>query len=96
MALLLRVQTIEWVYYEKVRQVDWQSNDRLTAEELAAFAGASRGGEILMITPELLAHVRSQVETDVGILKATRKAREERELRRTQKKKGGGREAEGS
>lgn len=95
-ALLRRVQTIEWVYYEKVREVEGQSNDRLTAEELAAFAGASRGGEILMIAPELLAHVRSQVETDVGIMKAMRKAREERELRRTRKKKGGGREADGA
>ena len=40
-----------------------------------------------MIAPELLDHVKSEVEKDVQLAKNMRKAREERDLAR---KKGGG------
>ena len=42
--------------------------------------------------PLLLSHVRGQVETDVGIMKSVRKAREERELRRKTNKPANGEE----
>ena len=40
-----------------------------------------------MVCPELLTHVKSEVERDAALAKNLRKAREERELQR--KKKGG-------
>ena len=41
-----------------------------------------RTGDVLMVCPSLLAHVKTVVEADVGIMKSVRKAREEIELRR--------------
>jgi hypothetical protein len=35
-----------------------------------------------MVCPAFLSHVKSEVETDVVIMKSVRKAREERELKR--------------
>ena len=88
-AALRRLQTIEWVYHEKVREAEVVAGDRITVEEMSAFAGTTRAGEVLMLCPALLAHVKAQVETDVGIMKVVRKAREERELKRTKKQKPG-------
>ena len=85
-----RMQTIEWVYHDKVRENEQVAGDRISIEEMSAFSGTHRAGETTMICPALLSHVRGQVETDVGIMKSVRKAREERYLRRKNKKPGKG------
>jgi hypothetical protein len=46
-----------------------------------------------MVCPQLLNHVRSEVETDAAIMKSVRKAREERELKRGAKPKNKGKGA---
>ena len=84
-AALRRMQTIEWVYHDKVKEQEQGAGDRISVEELAAFSGTHKAGETIMICPSLLSHVRSQVETDVGIMKSVRKAREERDLRKKKK-----------
>jgi len=76
-----RIQVIEWVHHERVRDGE-TSGDRLSPEEWAAFSGTTRAGDTLMVCPQLLSHVKRQVETDVQIMKSVRKAREERELKR--------------
>ena len=82
-AALRRAQLIEWAHHERVREAEASgSGDRVSPEELSAFTGVSRAGESLMVAPRLLNHVKSAVETDGNIMKAVRKAREERELRR--------------
>ncbi len=81
-AMFRRIQVIEWVHHERVRDVDAVAGDRITVEELAAFSGTARTSDVLMVSPTLLNHVKSVVETDVTIMKSVRKAREERELRR--------------
>ena len=85
-AIFRRIQTIEWVHHERVRDLEATAGDRITVEELTAFSGASRTADVLMVAPALLSHVRSVVETDVTIMKSVRRAREERELRRKSKK----------
>jgi hypothetical protein len=82
-AAFRRIQMIEWVYHEKVRDSESSGGgDKLTPEEWSAFFGASRAGDILLVCPQLLSHVRSEVEIDAAIMKRVRKAREERELKR--------------
>jgi hypothetical protein len=76
-----RIQVIEWVHHERVRESE-ASGDRLSPEEWAAFSGTTKAGDTLMVCPQLLAHVKGVVETDVQIMKSVRKAREERELKR--------------
>jgi hypothetical protein len=78
---LRRIQTIEWVHHERVRDSE-AGSDRLSPEEWSAFSGTTRAGETLMVCPSLLAHVKTEVETDAAIMKSVRKAREERELKR--------------
>ena len=94
-ALFRRLQTIEWVHHERVKDMEATAGDRITVEEMAAFSGASRTADVLMVAPALLTHVKGVVETDVTIMKSVRKAREERELRRKSTKKGGGKNKEG-
>ena len=77
-----RVQTIEWAYHDKIRETDAGSTSRLSLEEATAFSGLSRAGDLLMVAPALLDHVKVAVEKDAAIMKNIRKAREERELRR--------------
>lgn len=90
-AAFRRMQTIEWVYADRVREADGgPGSAHVTQEEMVAFSGLTRTGGALMLCPSLLSHVRTQVETDVGIMKAVRKAKEERDLRRGKKKGGGG------
>ena len=55
---------------------------RLSYEELSAFSGASKAGDLLMVSPSLLDHVKAVVEKDAAIMKYIRKAREERDARR--------------
>jgi hypothetical protein len=76
-----RIQTIEWVYHERLRDGEGHS-DKLSPEEWAAFSGTTRAGDSLMVCPALLSHVKGEVETDAAIMKSVRKAREERELKR--------------
>jgi len=76
-----RIQVIEWVHHERVREGE-ASGDRLSPEEWAAFSGTTKAGDTLMVCPQLLSHMKGVVETDVQIMKSVRKAREERELKR--------------
>ena len=57
----------------------------LAPEELAAFGGISRAGDLLMVCPGLLDHVKGVVEKDASILKPIRVARQEHLARRTGK-----------
>ncbi|CAK0890061.1 unnamed protein product, partial [Prorocentrum cordatum] len=81
-----RVQTIEWAYHDKIRETDAGSTSRLSIEEATAFSGLSRAGDLMMVAPALLEHVKLQVEKDAAIMKNIRKAKEERELRRKDNK----------
>ncbi len=90
-ALFRRAQTIEWTYNDRLREADAQATkDRLSPEEFSAFSGFSKAGDLLMVAPTLLDHVKQQVEKDAAIMKNIRKTREERELRRAPKKGSGG------
>ena len=85
-AVLRRAQTIEWVYHDRLREADLgATKERLSPEEMSAFSGLSKAGDLLMVSPDLLEHVKTVVEKDAGIMKNIRKARGEREAR---KKKG--------
>eukprot|EP00929_Paragymnodinium_shiwhaense_P061827 TRINITY_DN30893_c0_g1_i1.p1 TRINITY_DN30893_c0_g1~~TRINITY_DN30893_c0_g1_i1.p1 ORF type:complete len:406 (+),score=91.50 TRINITY_DN30893_c0_g1_i1:264-1481(+) len=81
-----RLQTIEWAYHDKVKDSAIGTSGRLDAEEMVAFAGQSKAGDLLMVAPTLLDHVKGVVEKDAVILKNLRKAREERLERRKEKK----------
>ena len=63
----------------------------MSLEEQQTFGGVTRQAGTLMICPELLDYVKSEVERDASLAKNLRKAREERELARRQggKKKQG-------
>ena len=90
-AILRRAQTIEWAYHDRLREADSASSkDKMSPEEFAAFSGFSKAGDLLMVAPQLLEHVKTQVEKDAAIMKNIRKAREERELRRKGPGGGGG------
>ena len=57
-------------------------------EEQHAFAGTTRASATLMICPELLDYVRTEVEREAKLAKNLRVAREEREaLRKGPKEK---------
>ena len=84
-ALFRRAQTIEWVYHDKLRDAGTDSKDRLSPEEMVAFSGLDRTGDQLMVAPSLLEHVRGVVEKDAATMNNIRKARKERELRKTKK-----------
>ena len=47
-------------------------------DESAIFSGMTKDSGMAMVSPELIAHVASEVERDAAILKQVRKAREER------------------
>ncbi|CAK0812161.1 unnamed protein product [Prorocentrum cordatum] len=81
-----KVQTIEWAYHDKIRETDAGSTSRLSIEEATAFSSLSRAGDLMMVAPALLEHVKLQVEKDAAIMKNIRKAKEERELRRKDNK----------
>ena len=84
-----RLQTIEFSYAEKARELESKAaGGRLSLEEQQTFGGLTRQASTLMICPDLLSHVKTEVERDAALAKNLRKAREERELQR--KKRGGG------
>lgn len=82
-----RLQTIEFSYSEKARELEAKSvGGRLSLEEQTTFGGVTRQFSTLMICPELLTHVKEETEREASLAKNLRKAREEREAAR---RKGG-------
>ena len=79
--LFRRVQTIEFGWAERVREREAKGpgGNRLSVEEQSVFGGLVRQASTLMICPELVDHVRSEVEKEAKLQKALRVAREERE-----------------
>ncbi|CAK0906231.1 unnamed protein product, partial [Prorocentrum cordatum] len=74
-AILRRAQTIEWAYRDRLREADSASSkDKMSPEEFSAFSGFSKAGDLLMVAPQLLEHVKTQVEKDAAIMKNIRKA----------------------
>ncbi|CAE7316484.1 unnamed protein product [Symbiodinium necroappetens] len=87
-AMFRRLQTIEFGYSEKVREVEAKgTGGRLAMEEQQVFGGLTRHASTLMVCPELLDFVKSETEREAALAKNLRKARGERELAR--KKRGG-------
>ena len=80
-AMFRRLQTIEFSYLEKVRDLDSKSvaGGRLTLEEQAIFGGLAKSDSALMVAPSLLDHARLEAERTASLAKNLRKAREERE-----------------
>ncbi|CAE6921808.1 unnamed protein product [Symbiodinium sp. CCMP2592] len=85
-----RLQTIEYAYADKAREQEAKSvGGRLSLEEQQTFGGLTRQAGTLMVCPDLLDHVRAEVERDANLAKNLRKAKEEREIaRRALPKKG--------
>ena len=48
------MQTIEWVYHDKVRETEQVAGDRISVEDMAAFSGTHKAGETIMTCPSLL------------------------------------------
>ncbi len=57
----------------------------MAPEEMAAFSGSAKAGDMLLCAPQLLDYVKQESEKDAAILKNIRKAREERDARRPKK-----------
>ena len=88
---LRRLQTIEFSYAEKARELESRAvGGRLSMEEQTSFGGVTRQFATLMISPQLLEHVKNETEREANLAKNLRKAREEREATRkaAAKKKG--------
>lgn len=86
-----RLQTIEYAHSERAREAESKSvGGRLSLEEQQTFGGLVRHSATLMICPQLLDHVKLEIEKEVGLQKNMRKMREERESARKagNKKKG--------
>ena len=84
-----RLQTIEFAYAERAREAEAKAiGGRLSLEEQQTFGGLTRQASTLMVCPELMDYVKSEVERDASLSKNLRKAREERELARKQSAKG--------
>eukprot|EP00438_Fugacium_kawagutii_P021515 Skav212741 [mRNA] locus=scaffold1199:108583:113900:+ [translate_table: standard] len=89
-----RLQTIEFSYSEKAKELESKSvGGRLSLEEQTTFGGITRQYSTLMICPELLDFVKSETEKEASLAKNLRKAREERESARKGKRGGGKDEA---
>ena len=80
-AIFRRLQTIEFSYLEKVRDIEAKgaAGGRLTPEEQAIFGGLTGADSALMLAPSLLDFARSEAERSASLAKNLRKAREERE-----------------
>ena len=81
-AMFRRLQTIEFSYLEKVR--DLQSKNAIRSSRLAQAGQAICGGtarvdSALMMSPLMLDFARSEAERSASLAKNLRKAREERE-----------------
>ena len=83
-----RLQTIEFSYAEKAREMESKAvGGKLSLEEQTTYGGVTRQYSTLMVCPELLTHVKEETEKEASLAKNLRKAREEREAAR--KNKGG-------
>ena len=90
-----RLQTIEFSYSEKAKEAESRAvGGRLSLEEQTVFGGVTRQFSTLMVCPELLTHVKAEVEAEASLAKNLHKAREEREAARKSKKQGGGKAGE--
>ena len=83
-------QAIAWTYIGRLREQDagkggGKGQLGLAPEELTAFAGVSKAGDLVMVAPSLLEHAKGVVEKDASILKHIRVARQERQARKTGK-----------
>ena len=84
------LQTIEFAYSEKAKEAKSRAvGGRLSLEEQQTFGGTTRLASTLMVCPELLDHVKLEVERDASLAKNLRKAREERESARKAGRKTG-------
>ena len=82
-----RLQTIEFSYSEKARELEAKAvGGRLSLEEQTTFGGVTRQFSTLMICPDLLDHVKSEMKKEASLAKNLRKAREERENARKSRK----------
>ena len=76
-----RLQTIEYAHSERARESEARNaGGKLALEEQYMFGSLVRQAGTLMIAPQLLQHVKEEVEKDVQLQKNLRKAKEEREL----------------
>ena len=65
-----RLQTIEYAYADKAREQESKSvGGRLSLEEQQTFGGLTRQAATLMVCPDLLDHVKSEVERDANLAK---------------------------
>ena len=79
-AIFRRMQTIEYSHSQKLRETESKGGpSKLSLEEQAAFAGAMRAHTSLMICPDMLEHVRKEVEREASLAKNLVKARENRD-----------------
>ena len=86
-AIFRRMQTIEYSYLEKVREREGANQSgRLSIEEQTHFSGSTRLHSSLMVCPDLLEHIRKEVEREAALSKNLRKAREEKEALKKGKK----------
>ena len=82
-----RLQTIEFAYAERAREAEAKAiGGRLSLEEQQTFGGLTRQASTLMVCPDLMDYVKTEVERDASLAKNLRKAREEREMSRKQNK----------
>ena len=92
-AMFRSLQTIEFGHGDRVKDAESRAvGGRLSLEEQAVFSGVGRSHSALMVCPDLLDHVRTEVERDAKLAKAMRTAREEREEKRKEdarRRKGG-------
>ncbi|CAK0813222.1 unnamed protein product, partial [Prorocentrum cordatum] len=65
-----RLQTIEFGHSERAREAESKSyQGKMSLEEQHAFAGTTRASSTLMICPELLDYVRTEVEREAKLAK---------------------------
>ena len=79
-AMSRRLQTIEFSYLEKVRDLESKNADsfsRLAQEAQAIFRGMARVDSALMISPLLLDFARSEAERSASLAKNRHQARGE-------------------
>ena len=78
-----RLQTIEYAHSEKAREIEARAiGGKLSMEEQFTFGSLVRQAGTLMVAPDLLDHVKSEVQKEAELQKNLRKSREERELAR--------------
>eukprot|EP00959_Pyramimonas_sp_CCMP1952_P018918 399681-Pyramimonas_sp.AAC.1 len=65
-----RLQTIEFAYWDKAKDAESKGvGGKMSLEEQAAFSGVSRSTSSVMVSPELIEHVRGDVEKEAKLHK---------------------------